>query len=369
MKVAYMLGSLNRGGTETLLLDCFQNKAQSSFDFIGIYRKEGQLSNDFRASQVPLFKLRPKYPLDAGYFLRLRNLIHGQHITILHAQQPLDAIFARIATLFMHVRVVLTLHGYDAGFNTTDRIILRQAMHWADMILCVSNTQKAYYQKRYSLAVTKIQTLYNGISFEKLDHPEIDNIRDELHFPKDVLLLGSVGNFVPVRDQMTLCRFLKRLHEAKVDFRFLFVGAKSTTEPKRFEECVQFCNEHHLSSNVFFLGSREDVPSILKQLDAFLYASDHDTFGIAVIEAMASGIPVFVNDWEVMREITNEGAYANLYPTKQDEALFHQFAAFLSKRELYQIKATQAAAWVQQQYSIHSYLTKLDEIYQDICFE
>lgn len=366
MLVAYMLGSLNRGGTENLLLDYFQNNQHAPFPFIGIYRKEGQLSNDFRASQVPLFKLRPKHLLDIGYFLRLRNLIHMQQITILHAQQPLDAIFGRIATLFMPVRVVLTLHGYDAGFKTTDRIILRQAIYGSDKVLCVSNTQKTYYQNRYSIKANKVQTLYNGISFEKLDRAATTDIRQELHLPKEIMLLGSVGNFVAVRDQMTLCRFLKRLHETHIDFRFLFVGAKSKVEPERFEECVQFCNEHNLNSNVFFLGSRNDVPSILHQLDAFLYASDHDTFGIAVIEAMASAIPVFVNDWDVMHEITDKGRYATLYKTKQEDDLWRLFNDFLSTPESHKQKAMQAAAWARQQYSIETHLKKLNTLYEEI---
>lgn len=365
MKVAFLLGSLNRGGTETLLLDCFRHHSSAPFDFIGIYRKEGQLSDDFRATDVPLFHLRPKHRLDVGYFFRLRNLIRARQIEILHAHQPLDALFARFASLLMPVRIVLTLHGYDNNFKAMDRFILRQAMQASDLILCVSNVQKTYYQQRYSFAAHKIQLLYNGIAFEKLDHAPETDIRQEFLFPNDVLLLGSVGNFVTGRDQMTLCRFLKKLHEAKVDFRFLFVGAKSAAEPYLFDACVHYCKENDLTSKVFFLGSRQDVPSILKQLDAFLYASDHDTFGIAVMEAMASAVPVFVNDWDVMREITNDGLFATLYPTKNEEALWRLFDDFLKKKEPYQQKAMLAASWVRKQFSIEHFLDELHSIYEN----
>ncbi len=363
MKIAYMLGSLNRGGTETLLLDYFQHSTQAEFPFIGIYRKEGQLSDAFQNTAVPLFKLFPEHRLDIRYLFKLRKLIKQQSITTIHAQQPLDALYARLACLGMRAKTVLTLHGYDVDLSKMDASILRLAMRAADVTICVSNTQKVHYQQKYSLASNKTRTLYNGISFEKIDKAKVTDIRQELHLPKEVMLLGSVGNFVPGRDQMTLCRFLKRLHEENVDFRFLFMGAKSKTEPERFEECVRFCAENNLGSNVFFLGSREDVPSILKQLDAFLYASDHDTFGIAVIEAMASSVPVFVNDWEVMREITDDGCYASIYKTKQEGDLWREFNEFLSNPEFHKRKAAQAAVWVRRQYSIQSHLKQLKAIY------
>jgi glycosyltransferase involved in cell wall biosynthesis len=366
MKVAYMLGSLNRGGTENLLLDYFRNSAQAEFSFIGIYRKEGQLSTAFQTGSAPVFKLFPKYKLDIRYLFRLRKLIKQQNCTIVHAQQPLDALYARLACLCTRVKVALTLHGYDVYLGKMDKVILRTAMRVADVTIFVSNTQKVYYQQKYSLVTNKTRTLYNGISFEKLDIAERTDIRQELHLPSNTLLLGSVGNFVAVRDQMILCRFLRLLRATNFDFRFLFVGAKSQAEPERYDACVQFCNDNELSSRVIFLGSRKDVPSILNQLDAFLYASDHDTFGIAVIEAMASGIPVFVNDWEVMREITNEGRFTNLYETRNEDDLLQKFNNFISNPEGYKQKAIQAAAWARQRYSIQSHLQQLNAIYMEI---
>jgi glycosyltransferase involved in cell wall biosynthesis len=366
MKVAYMLGSLNRGGTENLLLDYFRNNAQAEFSFIGIYRKEGQLSQAFQTERTPLFKLFPKYQLDLYYLVRLRKLFKQENCNIVHAQQSLDALYACLASVFTKTKVVLSLHGYDTDFIALDKFILRLAMRLSSINIFVSNTQKVYYQQKYSLSINKARTLYNGISFDKLDTAKQTDIRQELHLPSNTLLLGSVGNFVAGRDQMTLCRFLKLLRSSQVDFRFLFIGAKSKAEPDRYNACVQLCNDNGLSSNVCFLGSRNDVPSILNQLDAFLYASDHDTFGIAVIEAMASGIPVFVNDWDVMREITDNGRYANLYETRNEDDLLHKFNNFVYNPEGYKQKAIQAAAWARKQYSIQSHLQQLNAIYMEI---
>ena len=60
------------------------------------------------------------------------------------------------------------------------------------------------------------------------------------------LKFGTVGNFVPVREQSSLCRFLKLLKDRGVDFDFFFVGARSEKEPWQYDDCVQYCQNNGL---------------------------------------------------------------------------------------------------------------------------
>jgi glycosyltransferase involved in cell wall biosynthesis len=366
MRIAYLLGSLNRGGTETLLLDCFQNAAMAEFPFIGIFRKEGILADDFKKTGVPLCHLTPKSKTDIAYFVKLRKLLIRNEITIVHAQQPIDALYARIATIGTNIKVVLTFHGYDMEAGKTDKTLIRWIIRHTDLNIFVSNSQKEYYHQHYTFSEDKSTTVYNGISFEKLNAQKTNNWRDELGITEATLLLGSVGNFGAVRDQLTICNFLKLLDNAKVDFRFLFVGKKNSGEEWRYDQCISFCNENGLNDKVQFLGARSDVPDILVQLDAFIYATDHDTFGIAVIEAMACSVPVFVNDWEVMLEITDDGKYAHTYYTKDPDSLLNQFRSFTANPDLHKLKAEEAARWVRETYSIERHLNQLKETYKTI---
>jgi glycosyltransferase involved in cell wall biosynthesis len=251
-------------------------------------------------------------------------------------------------------------------------LILKFIIKRTDVNIFVSETQRQYYQQQYSLKSEKQQVVYNGISFDKLDtlthqmtsnHP-MSNLRDELHILPGTLLIGSVGNFVPVRDQLTLCHFLKLLNEQEVDFHFVFVGKRAENTPDLYDNCYSFCQQNELSDKVSFLGSRNDVPLLLSQLDAFLYATDHDTFGIAVVEAMAVGVPVFVNDWEVMTEITDKGKYAMLYKTKDEVDLLQQFMLFLQGKATYKAKAQEAARFVREMYSVEKHIENLKQMYE-----
>jgi glycosyltransferase involved in cell wall biosynthesis len=108
------------------------------------------------------------------------------------------------------------------------------------------------------------------------------------------------------------------------------------------------------------------VPEILNQLDAFIYATNHDTFGIAVIEAMSVGLPVFVNDWEVMIEITDQKEHGIFYETKNEQDLLNKFLNFLQNKKMHLDKAKSDAKWVEQRYGITHFLEGLNKNYTDL---
>lgn len=365
MKIAYLLGSLNRGGTETLLLDVFRNAQQYNLDAVGVYRKAGILEQDFIQSGVFMYKLAFQKNV-ISYLFSLRKLLSQNKILIVHAQQPIDALYAWLACWGTGIKIVLTFHGYDFSGSLFHRMVIRFIIQRTDINIYVSNSQKQYYQTKYDLKSEKQQFVYNGISFDKLDNFKFSSIREELGLSSDTLLLGCVGNFVPGRDQLTICRFLKKLKEQKVDFHFLFVGKRAETAPHLYDDCVIFCEQYGLSDRVTFWGSRKDVPNILSQLDGFMYASDHDTFGIAVVEAMYSGVPVFLNDWKVLTEITDNGKHAIMYRTKDEDDLLQKFTHFLENRNEYKQKAIMAKEFVINNYSIQSHIANLKEVYKTV---
>ena len=370
-KVAYLLGSLNRGGTETLLLDVFRNAVENNLDAIGLYRKDGILENEFLSTKLPFLFLPTSWNL-VCYLITLRKILLNNKVKVAHAQQPIDALYAYLATAGTDIKVILTFHGYDMTEGRMGQSILNFIIHRTNANLYVSDSQKKYYTVKYKLDPVKQFTAYNGIDFKKLEsnavlnnisNTHISTFRKELSISSNTLLLGTVGNFNSVRDQFTLCRFLKLLKEQQIDFHFVFIGRRVENESNLYDDCINFCTDYNLQSCVTFLGGRSDVPSLLPQFDAFMYSTSHDTFGIAVVEAMAAGIPVFVNDWEVMVEITESGSLSTLYKTRDETDLLRHFLVFLQDITGYKMKANDTSEFVRKQYSIENHILKLKEIY------
>lgn len=361
-----MLGSLNRGGAEVLMLDVASVASQSELDCMVIHRKHGLLESEYKATGVSLNYLPVASILGVfAYLYKLRKLLILHKINIVHAHQSIDTIYAIIACMFLNIRIVQTIHGYDNGYNKFNHKLRNVTLKQSDLNIFVSETQFDYYRKKYKSAF-KSKVIYNGVNFSKLISQNEYDFRKELNISPDKLLLGTVGNFSSGRDHATICRFLKLLNELKTDYVFVFVGAQVMGTPEFYNDCVEYVKMHDLQSKVHFLGARNIVPHILRSLDAFIYSSEHDTFGIAVIEAIATGIPVFVNDWSVMLEITDNGKLANLFASKDENDLLRQLYEFLDKRHTYSEKALLNKKYVIEKYSIERHIHSLKEIYQTL---
>lgn len=367
MKILYLLGSLNRGGAETLILDIFKNARNYQLEFFCTFRyRNGIFEKDFFESDAKIQYIAYKGNLIFSYLKKLRTYIKSNQIDIIHAHQPIDAFYAIIATFGLKIPVFLTLHSYDFETRGIAKIALIFALKKANMNIYVSETQKKYYLKKYHTRSNNQMVMYNGISFEKFNCPNpvfSTDLRKELSIAENKLILVSVGNFTEVRNQLLICMFIEKLKKSFTNFHFVFVGSKVERFPEFYEKCVDYCSENGLDSYVSFVGSRNDVPQILAQSDAFIYYTNYDTFGIAVVEAMAAGIPVFVNDWDVMKEITENGVYATLYNSNDINDLLNKFNLFLSDKSVYRTQAQRASITVRNQFGINNYIYELEKLY------
>jgi glycosyltransferase involved in cell wall biosynthesis len=365
MKVAYLMGSLNRGGAETLVLDICRNSSNHNIDILLIHRKKGQLYEDFLKSGVELSEVFPKHLFDILYFFKLRRIVRNNNISILHTHQVIDAWFAYFATFFLSSKVVLSFHGHGMKGTTLSKVLRHLILTMTDLNIFVSASQKKYYENKHQ-HLNKSLILPNGIDFSKFESSQNGAIKTELGISNTSLFIGTVGNFTSGRDHFTLCKFILLLKNLNIDFNFIFIGCESKSEPEVYNKCFTFCQENGLSKNVFFLGTRSDVPAIISQFDAFTYSTEHDTFGISVVEAMASGIPVFVNDSEVMCEITNGGKWATIYKSKDEYDLLNKFNYFLKNVDAFKTTAQENSFTVKNKYNIEQHISNLNCIYNSL---
>jgi glycosyltransferase involved in cell wall biosynthesis len=155
----------------------------------------------------------------------------------------------------------------------------------ADLVVCSSS----FAASRHRRAIA----IHPGVSLESYGRVSRRDSRARLGLGEDEPVVGIVGRLQRWKRQHELLRAAPAVLERYPNVRFLVVGgALGGFDADYPAELVSLARSLGIAGQVGFLGHRDDVPAILPALDLFVHASEAEPFGIVIVEAMATGLPV-----------------------------------------------------------------------------
>jgi glycosyltransferase involved in cell wall biosynthesis len=361
----HIIDSPDRGGTETLALDLCRNAKENNLDLILVVTNKGVLDKEFRSSGVEYHYYQRNLPVDPKLIMKLRNLIKKRGIEIVHTHQAVDGLHAYLAQKLISFKTVMTFHGHVP--SKKDDKILNFLIPRNSANIAVSKSFLRRMKEEINFDTSRnFHVIYNGIDTEKFYRTE-KKFRKELKLSDSDVLLGTVGNFYnDGRDQLTICKSLSHLLKKYSNLHFAFIGGRSDKYPHFFDECYNYCQRNNILARVHFMGLRTDVNDILNSLDIFVYSSNHDTFGIAVIEAMLAGIPTVINDLPPLLEVTLNGKYSKIFKSKDPFSLTERTSELISNKEETIKLGREAREWAVSQFSIENYISNLKNLYRNL---
>lgn len=136
----------------------------------------------------------------------------------------------------------------------------------------------------------RIQTLYNRIDIDQLVANQVprEEAREALGLAQDAWVVGNVGRLHPDKDQATLLRgFAQALPDLPAESQLVILG-KGRLE----QDLKELAIELGIGPQVLLLGQVPQASRYFKAFDAFALSSDHEPFGMVLLEAMVAGVPV-----------------------------------------------------------------------------
>ncbi len=185
-------------------------------------------------------------------------------------------------------------------YKTTTRSTMRRA----DRIWAVSNTTANALSDNYEVPPSKIEVIYEGVSIEQF-HPERQNDLPERPFAGRYVLM--VASLYPNKNiDKAICAF-RNVVDRGMPHHLLIVGNDWHHYRKELEKLVK---QLHLEERVHFVGGvkHEEIPAYFKHAELFLMISTVESFGLPVLEAMASGVPVLISQRSSLPEIAGNAA-------------------------------------------------------------
>lgn len=229
-------------------------------------------------------------------------------------QQQLDLLHTQyIAPPFSPCRTVVTVHDilfeshpqyFDKLFVARSRTLVRRSVRKSAEVFTVSEFSRNQIAATYKVNLGRIHTIFNGVSRERFFPGEQGSnfVREAGLIPGEYFL--TVGRLEPRKNHANLIRAWARLPMPRP--RLVITGEKhfGYDEALRLRESLALTTEVMLLDRV----SDEHLPAYFRNAKAFVYCSWAEGFGMPIIEAMASGVPVVSSASTALREVCGEGA-------------------------------------------------------------
>lgn len=299
----YLIKFINRQHINPILMSPSQSKLANMINKLGGKVDYNEL--DSPKNLLACFK----------NIFKIKKFMKKNNIEIIYCNTYRTIIYGIMLKLVTNCKVVW--HVRDFYNNNLLKSIYSL---FSNRIICISNPiAEQFHEKNHK----KISVIYNGVDLEKYDSKQVPgDLKQELGLPEDTLLIGMVGRIDRWKGIHLLIDAANYIVNElnKKEFVFIIVGASILTDERSYpDELKEMVHTYNLSNNVLFIGQRSDIPNVMKSFDLTVNYSDNEPFGRVIIESLAMGTPVVVNNTGGAPEIIENVGYGRI--TKGRDAM------------------------------------------------
>jgi glycosyltransferase involved in cell wall biosynthesis len=307
MKVLHVITGLDAGGAE-LQLAMILRRTRHESDVVTLYNP-GPVAEMIEAQGTTVRNLGMERNTELPALLRLRKLIKDGQYDVVHTHLYRAQIYARPAARLAGTPVVLTTE-HSIGETHIERRKMTRGVRalylssemFSDATIAVSDIVKDRLV-RWGVRPGKITVIPNGVDTDELgfDGESRERVRAQFGISPQTYVIGALGRLDPnKRVDLTMEAAAPMLGDK---CKILVIG-RGEDQP-RLEAAAKRLG---VTDHVIFGGYQSDTTAMLAAFDLYVAASLQETFGLSVLEALASGLPVLYTTCPALDGIQTERA-------------------------------------------------------------
>ncbi|MFA2810280.1 glycosyltransferase family 4 protein [Bacillus mycoides] len=270
-------------------------------------------------------------PLDRKNYLAYKNLkklIQNEGYDLIHTHTPVASACVRLACRKMQgVKVIYTAHGFHffKGAPLINWLVYypieKYLAKYTDILITIN--KEDYNRAKSSFKADRVVYIPGvGLDTQRFDTILVDKSskRKELGLPEDAIIILSVGELNKNKNHETVIRAVAKLNNPAI---YYVICGRGPLE----DNLRRLSKELGLENRVKLLGYREDIIEICKTAEIFVFPSFREGLSVALMEAMACGLPVICSDIRGNRDLMENSESGQLVKPND----FEEFAKSINK--------------------------------------
>ena len=362
LKVLQLIEDLEVGGAERLVLSLANRLSRDKFKpYVICLARPGALWEEL-APDVERCVLHKKRAVDLAFLGALVREIKRIRPHVLHTHLFTANTWGRIAgVLAGRVPTVMTIHNIDSWKTSLHRACDHALAPFTSAFVAVSRRVCSHAVRFEGVRPMRARVIYNGIDVDLYDAVPTGGCRREFGISADEFLYGFVGRLVRQKGVEGLLRAFKKARNKIGHARLIIVG----DGPER-HNLIAFAENLGLEGAVIFARLRRDVPALLRDFDCFVLASRREGLPLALLEAMAAGVPVLATRVGGNTEVIESGVDGLLV----DPASMDEFAAAMiamaENKDLRERFARKGREKARKSFSEDNFIRSSQELYMEL---
>ena len=317
IRILHIINSLDIGGNERFLLQLLEHLPKERFLQAVCVPDRGRdatrdVERECRTLRAPVKVFRVAGNADIRALFRLKRIIERGRHDIVHTHLIYSQIYGRLAACLARTRCIISSEQnvYDLKTHPPFSWIERKLGALTDLIVACSHKVREHLVEKVGIAPLKVVTVPNAVDTNlffpiRKSSPlcaKVESARKELAIEPGDTVIGSVGHMSRQKGYEFLIAAIPAVRARYPRAKFVLVGKGLLR--KELEEQARNLG---VQDSLIFAGIRKDIPVVLNCFDVFVLPSLWEGFGVAIIEALACGVPVIASRVGGIPEIIENG--------------------------------------------------------------
>ena len=363
LRILQISSAVTFGGGERYVADLANNLHERGHEIYAVVRTHAQLIDHLRLPAERITTLPMRNALDAQSAQTLERFVRTHEIEVAHAHIERDYPLTAYATRRDRgVKFIATRHLLSPLSPRHSR-----ALASAHTVIAVSNATARHLRAQRVVNDDRIVVVHNGVDIDRFTR--VLNNFDRAEFlrskglPPDCVLVGSIGELRTLKRHDDFIKTADILVRQFPDVYFVLAGVDPSKSGEVRKQLEQLVTQFRLEGRFQFLGWLDDAEQWLGAMDVFVSASETESFGLAIAEAMAAETAVVATETEGAQEVLVDQQTGLLVPIGNWAQLVVSVASLIIEPGRRKQLAARAKESVATKFSLQRMVNEIEVIY------